>query len=458
MAVEPASVVDQKPTNPKKPRKPRKRKLPRGVIWSPQDRAYYAQYFCAGCPKHAPTLPRQKRRHRECAGTAPSLARDLHTKRKNEIREGRFFGDVNDVKLWDPLFANQINDYLRRNASTIVNLDGAQRYARYWKAAPETKGKTMRQLVRADAQGYRERRRKEGAPGARRQRGGGSESTLNKELSFARAVYNDFVAQLEDRIEQGQVKAQHNPIPRNPFAERRRGTRKLYYTERPTRFRHLGSQAVDEADRLFAALPDLDAKGRVLAAVLSGVERGPMFAWTWAEDIDFVTRKVRGWRRKGDGTLYVYWVDMNPDLERLLHTIEAEQVARFGKRSRWVFPNATNTGPDNGDTFVRTVFRPALLRAGIDCETITTETRRVRAGKGYREITKRTPHVEHTFRWKDLRHTFASWLRQKGVGLDSIGALLGHRPNSRMTGRYAHLTADMKRTDVERLSGMVTIH
>ncbi|TMB44817.1 MAG: hypothetical protein E6J55_07970, partial [Deltaproteobacteria bacterium] len=126
--------------------------------------------------------------------------------------------------------------------------------------------------------------------------------------------------------------------------------------------------------------------------------------------------------------------------------------------SRWVFPNATNTGPDNGDTFVRTVFRPALLRAGIDCETITTETRRVRAGKGYREITKRTPHVEHTFRWKDLRHTFASWLRQKGVGLDSIGALLGHRPNSRMTGRYAHLTADMKRTDVERLSGMVTIH
>src|SRR5206468_2435260 len=165
---------------------------------------------------------------------------------------------------------------------------------------------------------------------------------------------------------------------------RRRGTRKLYYTERPTRVRHLGSQAADEADRLFAALPDLDAKRKVCAAVLSGVDRGPMFAWTWADDIDFVARKVRGWRRKGDGSLRVYWVDMSPDLELLLRDIETEQGARFGTRSRWVWPNPMHTGHDDGDTFVRTVFRPALLRAGIDRETVATETVRVRAGKGYR--------------------------------------------------------------------------
>ena len=79
--------------------------------------------------------------------------------------------------------------------------------------------------------------------------------------------------------------------------------------------------------------------------------------------------------------MHVYFVPMVPDLERLLRAIEAEQVARWGKPSRFVFPNATNTGPDNGDTFVRTVFRPALLRAGIDRETITPETVRVRAGK-----------------------------------------------------------------------------
>jgi hypothetical protein len=44
------------------------------------------------------------------------------------------------------------------------------------------------------------------------------------------------------------------------------------------------------------------------------------------------------------------------------------------------------------------------------------------------------------FRWHDVRHTFASRLRQKGVDLATIAALLGHSPKSgfAMTRRYAH--------------------
>jgi integrase len=51
----------------------------------------------------------------------------------------------------------------------------------------------------------------------------------------------------------------------------------------------------------------------------------------------------------------------------------------------WVFPNATDSGPLDGDAFDRLVFRPALARAGITglC-------------------------------WKDLRHTFATRLRMLG--------------------------------------------
>lgn len=37
-----------------------------------------------------------------------------------------------------------------------------------------------------------------------------------------------------------------------------------------------------------------------------------------------------------------------------------------------------------------------------------------------------------------LRHTFASWLVQKGVHLSTIGQLLGHT-SMKMTMRYAHL-------------------
>jgi len=44
----------------------------------------------------------------------------------------------------------------------------------------------------------------------------------------------------------------------------------------------------------------------------------------------------------------------------------------------------------------------------------------------------------HDFHFHDLRHTHASWLRQKGTQLDVIAKQLGHR-DLRMTARYAHL-------------------
>ena len=42
------------------------------------------------------------------------------------------------------------------------------------------------------------------------------------------------------------------------------------------------------------------------------------------------------------------------------------------------------------------------------------------------------------FRWHDLRHTFASRLRQKGVKLEDIAEALGHK-SLMMSKRYAHL-------------------
>ncbi len=61
------------------------------------------------------------------------------------------------------------------------------------------------------------------------------------------------------------------------------------------------------------------------------------------------------------------------------------------------------------------------------------------------------------FHFHDLRHTFASYLRQKGVDLHSISKLLGHK-DLRMTKRYAHLNVDSLRRAVsvlERESGHI---
>jgi hypothetical protein len=107
--------------------------------------------------------------HREKAGTK-ALARQLYHKRKNEVRERRFFPE--QQPSWDPPFSVRIGDYLERRRSTLRDPEGAARYGRYWREAPETAGKTMRQLSTEDFERYRERRRRESPVGARRKRGG----------------------------------------------------------------------------------------------------------------------------------------------------------------------------------------------------------------------------------------------------------------------------------------------
>jgi integrase len=52
--------------------------------------------------------------------------------------------------------------------------------------------------------------------------------------------------------------------------------------------------------------------------------------------------------------------------------------------------------------------------------------------------------------WHDLRHTFASWLVQKGTPIQVVQELLGHRTISQ-TMRYAHLMPDNLKSAVENL-------
>jgi len=77
-------------------------------------------------------------------------------------------------------------------------------------------------------------------------------------------------------------------------------------------------------------------------------------------------------------------------------------------------------------------------------------------GKPFRNINrswktaKRRAGIKN-FRFHDLRHTYASYLRMAGVDLHTIGELLGHS-SADMTKRYAHLSPKHKTMAVELLS------
>ena len=59
-------------------------------------------------------------------------------------------------------------------------------------------------------------------------------------------------------------------------------------------------------------------------------------------------------------------------------------------------------------------------------------------------------------RLHDLRHTFATWLRQSGTELDVIASQLGHR-DLRMTKRYARIASAQVRQAVTGLDSMLGV-
>ena len=57
------------------------------------------------------------------------------------------------------------------------------------------------------------------------------------------------------------------------------------------------------------------------------------------------------------------------------------------------------------------------------------------------------------FRFHDLRHTAASWLRMKGADIHTVAQLLGHK-DLRMAARYQHLSPAFLADAVSRLDSV----
>jgi len=277
----------------------------------------------------------------------------------------------------------------------VVDVHNFERYGELWATAPETAQKITHELASEDIEEVRERRRAEGA----------AESTWNKEVSWLRVFYRDLLEMIRKQP------ARHVALvsPVSP---------KHFYAEDNSRDRHL-SEAEELALR--TALPEA-AWPKVQVAMLTGLDLGVQFGLRWAEDVNFEARTIRGWRRKGRRReLKPYYVPIGDDLAAVLRALPSRL------KSPWVFPNTIGTGPEDGKHFVGRVFTPALRKAKIA-----------------------------NFRWKDMRHTFASRLRMQGVDIQDIRDLLGHT-STRMTERYAHLAPGKLHEAEQRLNRGVEV-
>jgi integrase len=143
----------------------------------------------------------------------------------------------------------------------------------------------------------------------------------------------------------------------------------------------------------------------VLLAVATAMRRGEILKMRWL-DVDLLQRQVNLPQTKNGKGRTVYLNEMAMDVFRSV-ALDADTQA-----DEPVF--ALDVTPEE----VSMCFMRACRKAGIN-----------------------------DFRFHDLRHTTATWLRQRGVQLDEIAKQLGHS-DLRMTQRYAHLGASQIREAV----------
>jgi integrase len=150
----------------------------------------------------------------------------------------------------------------------------------------------------------------------------------------------------------------------------------------------------------------------VLVALNTGLRRGELLQLQW-RDIELHRRTITV-RGEGAKTGQTRHVPLNSEIVAVFKSWRPDVV-----ESGW------------------------FVFSGTDTTTPLTEAR-----KAWRGVL-REARIS-SFRFHDLRHTFASKLVMAGVDLNTVRELLGHRKIS-MTLRYAHLAPEHKADAVERL-------
>ena len=176
-----------------------------------------------------------------------------------------------------------------------------------------------------------------------------------------------------------------------------------------------------------------DVHDEALISLFCGLRAGEIYALTWG-DIDFENEHIhiRDTKNKRDRHAFI-----SNEVKIMLERRYAEQT-----KTMYVFPASDGTQRRwTSDTFSRTVDELGLNDTG---EFTTNED-----GE---KIPVKITDARQRVVFHSLRHTFASWLVQRGTPIYHVAKLLGHT-TLEMTTRYSHLAPDSLRKAVLGLEG-----
>ncbi|MDY0282325.1 MAG: site-specific integrase, partial [Salinivirgaceae bacterium] len=199
--------------------------------------------------------------------------------------------------------------------------------------------------------------------------------------------------------------------------------------EEEGRERYLSSE---EIGRLLSECKSPHLHIAVMIALNTGLRLTDVLTLEWRRDVDMEEKVVRKRIVKKKGPLKVVMIPMTAALHSALTDYKKQQKVM----SKWVVPSPVKPSKCmSADSNFG--FETACVRAGIDV------IEREWTVKGVKKKFKGS-----SFRFHDLRHTFASHFAQRTGNLGALQEILGHS-DPKMTKRYAHFCVDFKRKMME---------
>lgn len=196
----------------------------------------------------------------------------------------------------------------------------------------------------------------------------------------------------------------------------------------------------DEASRLLAelAIHSKDMRDIAFLSLYTGMRAGEIHALCWG-NVNFANDTIEIMDTKSKRNRSAFMTE----------EVRAMLTSRYNSqgKAQLIFPGKNGQKrKEVSDTFDRVVNKLGLNDSGEFTLNESGEEVPVRITDARQRV------VFHT-----LRHTFASWLVQKGVPLYTVAELMGHS-TIEMTKRYSHLAPDNLRTAAMQLAGIVSVH